>query len=76
MRKYFWTKLKEKIPKKREKVDLKTLVISHKNVVKEIKEKEWKKEYKNRPPKKKSKSGYGKEDINEKEFEDEKPPYD
>ena len=67
---------KEKIPEKRVKVDLKARVISHKNVVKELEEKERKKEDKNRPPKKKSKSEYDEGDINKKEFEGKQLPYE
>ena len=67
---------KEKILEKRVKVDLKARVISHKNVVKELEEKERKKEDKNRLPKKKSKSEYDEGDINKKEFEGEQLPYE
>ena len=67
---------KEKIPRKRVKVDLKACGIGHKNVVKELEEKERKKEDKNQTTKKKSKSEYDEEDINKKEFEDEQLPYD
>ena len=67
---------KEKILEKRVKVDLKARVISHKNVVKELEEKERKKEDKNRLPKKKSKSEYDEGDINKKEFEGEQLPHE
>ena len=66
---------KEKIPKKRVKVDLKAHVISHENAVKELEEKERKKGDKNQPPKKKSKSEYDKGDINKNEFEDDQLLY-